>query len=99
MRTLLRVSVPTEAGNKALREGLLEKTVSDFLRSVKPEAAYFTTEDGLRTFYVFLDLPSTSDMVVMAEPFFTNLNASIWWAPVMNVEDLKAGLGKALKKS
>jgi hypothetical protein len=34
----------------------------------------------------------------VAEPFFTNLNASIELTPAMNLEDMKTGVAKAMKK-
>jgi hypothetical protein len=33
----------------------------------------------------------------IAEPFFMNLSASIELSPVMNLEDMKAGVEKAMK--
>lgn len=99
MRVLYKVSVPVEAGNKAVKEGVLEQTVANFVQSAKPEAAYFSIENGLRTMYFVADMGSPADMPVMGEPFFTQLNAAIWATPVMNLEDLKKGVGKALKKS
>ena len=64
---------------------------------MKPEAAYFTTEGGRRTAFLFFDLKDVSLMPMVAEPFFTNLNAGIEWSPVMNLEDLKSGIDKAMK--
>ena len=32
-----------------------------------------------------------------AEPFFTNLNAAIELSPAMNLDDMKAGVEKAMK--
>ena len=58
----------------------------------KPEAAYFTTFDGKRTAYFVFDLPNSLDIPASAEPFFTELNAEVQLAPVMNAEDLQKGL-------
>jgi hypothetical protein len=33
-----------------------------------------------------------------AEPFFMNLNASIECQPIMNLEDMRSGIDKAMKK-
>lgn len=99
MRVLLKVSLPVEAGNKALQSGVLEQTVANFVKTAKPEAAYFSIENGFRTMYFFVDLLSPAEMPVMGEPFFTQLNALIWTTPVMNLEDLKAGIGKVFKKA
>lgn len=61
---------------------------------IAPEAAYFLPEHGQRTALFFVDLKEPSAIPLMAEPFFKNLNASIECAPVMNVEEMKAGVAK-----
>jgi hypothetical protein len=95
---LMRVSIPVEAGNRGVKEGLLPKTVMGFVEQAKPEACYFTTEGGKRTAYLFFDLSDPTMMPSIAEPFFTNLHAGIDWSPVMNLEDMKAGVEKANKR-
>jgi hypothetical protein len=92
MRTLMRVSIPVEAGNNAIRQGGLERVVNDTMNRLRPEAAYFTTEKGNRTCYMVFDLKDVSDMPMISEPFFMELNASVDWSPVMNKDDLKRGL-------
>jgi hypothetical protein len=63
----------------------------------KPEASYFTAEDGKRTAFFVFDLKDPTMIPTIAEPFFMNLNASIELSPVMNLEDMKAGVEKAMK--
>jgi hypothetical protein len=92
MRTLLRVSIPVEAGNNAIRQGAFERVFNDTQNRLHPEATYFTTENGNRTCYLFFDLKDVADMPAIAEPFFMELNASVTWAPAMNPADLKRGL-------
>ncbi len=94
MRMLLKISIPTEAGNRAVKDGTLPRTWEAFQQAHKPEAAYFTTEDGDRTAFFFLDLPEVSSMPLIAEPFFVGLGAKVTWSPVMTPADLKAGLAK-----
>ncbi len=55
---------------------------------------YFTTLDGRRTAYMVFDLPDPSDTPPFAEPFFTELDADVQLAPVMNVDDLQKGLSQ-----
>jgi hypothetical protein len=95
---LMKVSIPVDAGNKAIKEGLLAKTVLDFVAQMKPEACYFGPDEGKRTAYFFLNLTDPSMMPSVSEPFFMNLNASIEMTPVMNLDDMKTGVERVLKK-
>ena len=40
------------------------------------------------------DLPDTSGIPSFAEPFFSELNASLDLAPAMNVDDLQKGFSQ-----
>jgi hypothetical protein len=93
----MKVSIPVEAGNKGIKEGMLPKTVTEFVDRVKPESCYFSTEAGKRTAYLIFDLKDPTMIPSIAEPFFMSLNASIEMTPVMNLEDLKTGVEKAMK--
>jgi len=97
MRTLLRCTFPVEASNAALNEGRLQKTLQTLLERLKPEASYFFSEDGRRGGFFVFDLKDPSDIPSIAEPLFTQLHASVQLFPVMNLDDLRAGLEKAAK--
>ena len=97
MRTLMKVSIPVESGNKGVKEGFLPKTVTEFVDRVKPEACYFAAEGGKRTAYFIFDLKDPTMIPSVAEPFFMNLLAEIEMSPVMNLEDMKSGVEKAMK--
>ena len=97
MRTLVKVTVPVEAGNNAFKDGLLQKTIAGFTETYKPEACYFYPENGKRAMFAVIDLKDPTYITAIAEPFFLNLNASVEFTPVMNSEDLKAGLAKTQK--
>lgn len=98
MRVLMKVSIPVEAGNRALKDGSLPNTIMGFIEEVRPEASYFVS-DGTkgRTGYFVFDLKESSNLPPLVERFFNNLDAAIEITPAMNVEDLKTGLGR-LKK-
>ena len=98
MRVLLKVTVPVEAGNKGIKDGVLPKTIMSFVEQHKPEAAYFLPEGGKRTALFVFDLKDASTIPTIGEPFFQNLNAEVTLSPVMNAEDLKAGLEKLAKQ-
>jgi len=94
---MMKVSIPVEAGNRGVKEGILPKTVMAFVEQAKPEASYFTAENGKRTAFFVFDLKDPTMIPSIAEPFFMNLNASIELSPAMNLEDMKTGVEKANK--
>jgi hypothetical protein len=98
MRMMMKVSIPVEAGNKGVVEGLLPKTVMAFVDQMKPEAAYFGLDNGRRTAFFVFDMTDNAMIPTAAEPFFMNLNASIECQPIMNLEDMRSGIDKAMKK-
>lgn len=89
MRFLLKVSIPVDAGNEAVKNGTLSKTIESILAELKPEAAYFSDDNGKRTGFIFFEMQDTSQVPAVAEPWFLALSASIELHPAMNVEDLK----------
>ncbi len=95
MRTLLRLQFPAPAGNDAAKDGRLGKVVSDTIERLRPEAAYFTATNGDRGGFIVFDLKDPSDIPVICEPFFLELQAKVELAPVMTLDDVKAGLSKA----
>jgi hypothetical protein len=88
MRMMMKVSLPVEAGNAAARKGELGKTIQAILETIKPEAAYFTEEDGKRTGLIFFDMKDSSELPAIAEPWFLAFNASLTVRPAMNPQDL-----------
>jgi hypothetical protein len=94
MRTMLKVQLDVDAANRAVRNGDLPKLIESTIARLKPEAAYFLPEDGKRTAYFFFDLKNAHEIPGIAEPFFETLKAEVRILPVMNAEDLRAGLQK-----
>ena len=94
MRVLLKVSMDTEKANEAISNGTLPKLIEASMEQIKPEAAYFTTENGQRTAFIFFELQDSSLMPVISEPFFMNLGAKVSYTPVMNRDDLQKGLAQ-----
>lgn len=92
MRTLLRISIPVEAGNAAYRDGRLAKAIEGLLEKLKPEAAYFAPDGGERTAFIVFDLKEPSQLVRIGEPLFAELDAAIEFSPIMNADDLKKGM-------
>jgi hypothetical protein len=99
MRMLMKVQIPTGAGNDAIKDGSLPQIVGRVLETLKAEAAYFTSDDGMRTALIFFDMTDSSEIPPAAEPFFMGLEAKITFAPVMNADEMRAGVGKAMEAS
>ena len=92
MRFLLKVSIPVESGNAAVKNGTLGSTIQSILEETRPEAAYFSEENGQRTGFIFADIASESDLPRLAEPWFLAFNAKVEISIAMTGEDLaKAG--------
>ncbi|MEU0434971.1 hypothetical protein ABZ153_25655 [Streptomyces sp. NPDC006290] len=94
MRVMLRATMDTEKANELIRGGKLQQLMQETMEKPKPEAAYFTTNDGNRACYLVFDLQDSSQIPVIAEPFFMSLGARIEFSPVMNADDLQKGLSQ-----
>lgn len=97
MRTLMKVTIPVNAGNRGVADGSLPRTIEAFVTRVKPEAAYFLPEAGKRCAIFVFDLEDTSMIPALAETFFQKLDASVELHPVMNLEDFRRGIPRAAK--
>jgi hypothetical protein len=101
MRVLLKATLPVETGNQAISNGSMQSTIQQIVADLKPEAAYFLTENGRRAGFLFVNIADPSEIPAIAEPFFQAFHATVEVTPVMTVEDLaKAGpaIEKAVKK-
>jgi len=85
--------VPVETGNAAIKDGSLPKIIGATMENLKPEAAYFFPDGGVRTAIMVFDMKDASEVAKIAEPIFEALNATIEFMPVMTIDDLKKGLG------
>ncbi len=62
--------------------------------TLKPEAAYFLVDGGKRTAIIIFDMADPSQIPPVVEPFFHAMDASVELTPVMNIDDLQAGLAQ-----
>jgi hypothetical protein len=99
MRMLLNVRIPHEPFNTAVRKGTAGQTIQRILDETKPEAVYFTEQNGTRGAVLVIRVESPSQIPFYAEPWFLSFNADCEFRLAMRPEDLKeAGLDALGKK-
>ena len=99
MRMLLKVRIPHEQFNAAVRDGTAGPKLNRILEETKPEAVYFMEYDGHRGAVMIIDVTDPSKIPSFAEPWFLTFNADVEFHPVMTPDDLKrAGLEAVGKK-
>jgi hypothetical protein len=99
MRMLMKAQLPTGSGNEAIKDGSLPRIMGATLEALNAEAAYFTAEDGMRTAFIFFEMNESSDIPSAAEPLFLGMDAKITFSPVMNAQEMQAGVAKAMQAS
>jgi hypothetical protein len=93
MRILLDITIPHEPFNSLARQGAAGKKLSEILEAIKPEAVYFTEQEGKRGAIAVVDLADPSKIPSVAEPWFLTFNADVKFRIAMTPADLqKAGL-------
>ena len=95
---MLKATMEIESGNKAIIDGSMQKIIQTAAEKLKPEAAYFYPENGVRTCMMIFDMKDTSEIPAIVEPFFLHLKAKVELIPVMNADDLQKGLESAMKE-
>lgn len=99
MRMLLTVKFPHEYFNKAVKDSTVGQKIRSILEDVKPEAVYFTEQNGRRGAILIIDMEDPSKVPSFAEPWFLAFNAEVEFRVVMTLEDLeRAGLEELGKK-
>jgi hypothetical protein len=99
MRMLLNVSIPHQPFNAAVKAGTVGATLNRILEATKPEAIYFTEQNGQRGAVVIVNLADPSQIPALAEPWFLAFQADVEFRVAMTPDDLKkAGLEELGKK-
>jgi hypothetical protein len=96
---LLNVRIPPQPFNAAVKDGTIGTKLKSILDAIKPEAAYFTEQNGQRGAVLVVDLPDASKIPALAEPWFLTFQAEVEFRIAMTPEDLnKAALSDCGKK-
>jgi hypothetical protein len=98
MRMLMNVKLPHQPFNAAVKDGSAGAKLGRILEAIKPEAVYFTEQNGRRGAVLIVDLPDASKVPALAEPWFLTFQADVEFRVVMSPDDLKRsgidGMGK-----
>ena len=99
MRILMNIHLPHEPFNAAVRQGRVGHTLKRILEEARPEAVYFTEQDGARGCVMAVNVNDASEIPALAEPWFLNFNADCEFRIAMTPADLeKAGLDRLAEK-
>jgi len=99
MKMLLDITLPHQPFNAAVKDGTVGSKLNRILEGTKPEAVYFTEQQGQRGAVLIVDLPDASKLPALVEPWMLLFQADIKLRPVMTPDDLKrAGLDELGKK-
>jgi hypothetical protein len=98
MKMLLNVRIPHEPFNTSVKDGTAGQKLNQILEAIKPEAVYFTEQDGLRGAILVVDLTDPAMIPALAEPWFLTFQAEVELRIVMTPDVLKrAGLTNSAK--
>ncbi|WP_421723284.1 hypothetical protein [Bauldia sp.] len=93
VRMMLKVQIPVEAGNRAVADGTMKSIIEDTMEQIKPEAAYFSQEDGLRTIYFVYQVTDNATFAAVHEPLMQGLGARVSDLPALTWDELSQGFG------
>jgi len=88
MRMIMRVKLPVEPFNAAVRNGSAPSVMKRIMEEMKAEGAWFSSFDGHRGGILIVDVNDASDIPRLAEPWFLNFDAEVQFHPAITPEDL-----------
>jgi hypothetical protein len=99
MRVILNISIPHEPFNTLVKNGSAGLKLAKILEAIKPEAIYFTSQNGSRGAIAIVEMSDASRVPALCEPWFLTFNAQVAFQICMTPDDLKkAGLDEIGKK-
>jgi hypothetical protein len=98
MRMLMNVTIPHHTFNAAVKDGTAGPKLQKILEANKPEAVYFTEQNGKRGAVLVVNLKDDAQVPALAEPWFLTFEADVQIRIAMTPDDLKhsgiEGMGK-----
>jgi len=95
----MNITFPHEEFNVAVKNGTAGSKLRMILEDIRPEAVYFTEQNGQRGAVVIVDIEDQSKIPAFAEPWFLNFRADVQFRIAMTPADLeKSGLDELGKK-
>lgn len=85
----LDVQLPNAEFSAAVRDGTAEAKLTRIIESSKPEAVYFTEEDGHRSALLVVDVANSSLIPSLVEPWFLTFNADVRCRIAMTPAELR----------
>lgn len=99
MKMLLDVTLPHQPFNAAVKDGTVGSKLNRILEATKPEAVYFTDQNGQRGAVLIVEMAEASKLPALVEPWILTFQADVALRPFMTPDDLKrAGLDELGKK-
>ena len=95
---LMHVQFPLGPFNTAVLDGTAGDKIQHILEAIKPEAVYFTEQNGRRGAVLIVDVNDPSDVPMLAEPWFLTFDAEVEFRIAMTPEDLARANLEALGK-
>ena len=86
---LMNVKIPHKTFNAAVKDGSAGAKIGKILDAIKPEAVYFSEQNGHRGAVLIVDVPDASKIPALAEPWFLTFEADVEFRIAMTPEDLK----------
>ena len=99
MKMLLDITLPHGPFNAAVKDGTVGSKLTRILEATRPEAVYFTEQNGHRGAVLIVDLPDPSKLPALVEPWMLVFQADIKLRPAMTPDELqRAGLDELGKQ-
>lgn len=92
MRHMVRFSIPVDEGNDLVKSGKIGQDFWQPIEDLKPQAAYFFSQNGRRSGFMIVSVAQSSGLVKVVESFWLGLHADFSVTPIVSGEDLAKGL-------